>query len=65
MKYIAIALTLSACTARETAKDAYSLQSRACLVAFTTNADQEDCLAKVRARWTEAGAPLADGGSHD
>lgn len=56
-----------ACTARETAKDAYSVESRACLVGYTTRAQQIQCLTDVRDRWTEAGAPLAavDGGSHD
>ena len=63
MKYIAIVLALAACTARETAKDAYTVQSHACLVAYDTKADQEACLAKVRAKWTEAGAPAADGGA--
>lgn len=54
-----------ACSARETAKDAYTVQSHACLVAYDTKADQEACLAQVRAKWTEAGAPPAatDGGA--
>ena len=59
-------LVLMACTARETAKDAYYVQSHACLVAFTTKADQTECLAKVRGNWSEAGAPPAaalDGGA--
>lgn len=63
---IALALALVACSARETAKDAYTVQSHACLVAFDTKADQEACLSKVRAKWTEAGAPPAsttDGGA--
>jgi hypothetical protein len=37
-------------------------------VAYDSKADQTACLANVRARWTEAGAPAAaiDGGSnHD
>jgi len=48
-----------ACADREVAKDAYDAQSHACLVAFDTRADQEACLAKVRSKWTEAGAPPA------
>jgi hypothetical protein len=64
-KYAIAALFLSACSAQETAKDAYSAQTHACLVAFTTSADQEACLVQVRARWNEAGAQPAaqlDGG---
>jgi hypothetical protein len=63
-----VLLPVLACAARETAKDAYTLQSNACLVAYTDRAHQVACLDDVRARWTEAGAPPAaalDGGSHD
>jgi len=65
MKSILMLVALAACSARETAKDAYTVQSHACLVAFDTKADREACLAKVRAKWTEAGAPPAatDGGA--
>jgi hypothetical protein len=54
------------CSARETAKDAYDLQSHACIVAFDGDSTkQKDCVDYVRNKWTEAGAPTADGGSHD
>jgi len=60
-----VMLALCACSARETAKDAYTVQSHACIVAYDSKVDQEACLAKVRAKWTEAGAPPAatDGGT--
>lgn len=55
-----------ACTARETAKDAYTVQSHACLVAYDTRPMQVACLEYVRNKWNKAGAPPAadlDGGS--
>ncbi len=62
-------VAFTACTARETAKDAYTVQSKACLVAYDDSTHQRDCLAYVRNKWTEAGAPPAaaviDGGSHE
>ncbi len=63
-----VQVAIVACTAREAAKDAYTVQSKACLVAYDDGPHQRDCLAYVRARWTEAGAPAAaviDGGSHE
>lgn len=64
-----VALTAVAigCTARETAKDAYTVQSKACLVAYDTRPMQTACLEYVRNRWTEAGAPPATQGDagHD
>lgn len=58
---------LDACTARETAKDAYTVQSKACLVAYDTRPMQVACLEYVRNKWNKAGAPAADldGGSHE
>ena len=51
---------LVACTARETAKDAYTVQSKACVVAFDGNpAKQHECVEYVRARWSQLGAPPA------
>lgn len=58
----------SACAARETAKDAYSVQQKACVVAFDgLPAKQRECVEYVRNRWTEAGAPPAAQGDagHD
>lgn len=52
-------IMVAACTARETAKDAYTVQSKACLAAYDDAAHQKSCLEYVRARWTEAGAPAA------
>lgn len=56
-----------ACTKQQEAKDAYWIQSHACLQAYDDAPHQKDCLEYVRNRWTEAGAPLAatDGGSHE
>jgi hypothetical protein len=68
MKKLIIAVALCSCSARETAKDAYTLQSNACLVAYDDGAHQKECLEYVRNRYTEAGAPPAaqlDGGSHE
>lgn len=49
-----------ACSARETAKDAYSIQSHACVVAFDGNPPkQRECVEYVRARWSQLGAPPA------
>lgn len=61
-------LILIACTKQEEAKDAYTIQTHACLVAYDTRPMQIACLEYVRNRWTEAGAPPAailDGGSHE
>jgi hypothetical protein len=60
-------VVLFACTARETAKTAYEVQSEACRQAYDDQVHQMACLEYVRNRWTEAGAPPAavieDGGS--
>ena len=70
----ALCVALLACTARDTARTAYEVQSKACLVAYDDGAHQKSCLEYVRSRWTEAGAPVAvvldagsivDGGSHE
>lgn len=58
MKYLYL-LLLIACTKQEEAKDAYSIQSHACLVAYDTRPMQIACLEYVRNKWTEAGAPPA------
>lgn len=62
-------LLLVACTARETAKDAYTVQSKACVQIYEADAPaQRSCLEYVRNKWTKAGAPPAailDGGSHE
>lgn len=61
-------LVVCSCTKREEAKDAYTIQSKACLVAYDDTDHQKSCLEYVRNRWTEAGAPPAmqlDGGSHE
>ncbi len=47
------------CTARETAKDAYTVQQKACEQAYDEPAKQRECVEYVRNRWTEAGAPPA------
>lgn len=77
MKYLLMIVVLAgACTKREEAKDAYTVQSKACLVAYDDAAHQKSCLEYVRNRWTEAGAPpaavnsglaapITDGGSHE
>lgn len=58
---------VTGCTARETAKDAYTAQSEACVSIYSGDASaQRSCLDYVRAKWTEAGAPAAaqlDGGA--
>lgn len=54
-----------ACTAREGAKDAYVVQSEACIRAYQGDATkQRSCLDYVRGKWDDAGAPKAavDGG---
>lgn len=62
-------VAFTACTARETAKDAYTVQLKACEVAYGGDlAGERGCIAYVRNKWTEAGAPAAaviDGGSHE
>jgi hypothetical protein len=68
VKKVLFVLLLIACTKREEAKDAYTIQSKACLVAYDDADHQKSCLEYVRNRWTEAGAPPAaqlDGGSHE
>ncbi len=64
-----VQVAIVACTAREAAKDAYTVQSEACVRAYDGNpTGQRSCLEYVRNRWTEAGAPTAailDGGSHE
>ncbi len=52
-------LIVVACTARDTARSAYEVQSQACLMAYDDPAHQRACLEYVRNRWTEAGAPPA------
>lgn len=52
-----------ACSARQTAKTEYDLQSEACISIYSGDgAAQKSCLEYVRAKWTKAGAPAADGG---
>jgi len=68
MKYLTICFALLACTAREGAKDGYSLKSHACLEAYDDAPHRRSCLEYVRAQYDEAGAPPAatiDGGSHE
>jgi hypothetical protein len=65
VKWWLIVLLPIACSARETAKDAYRVQSEACLQAYDDSQHQKDCLEYVRQRWTEAGAPAPDGGSRE
>ncbi len=62
--FIAAALIVAqmvgiACSARETAKDAYTVQQKACEQAYDEPAKQRECVEYVRNRWTEAGAPPA------
>lgn len=67
-KLVCVALLVLSCTKREESKDAYTIQSNACLQAYDDAAHQKSCLEFVRNRWTEAGAPPAaqlDGGSHE
>ncbi len=54
-----------ACTARETAKDAYTVQTHACVQIYEGDtAAQRSCLDYVRKKWDTAGAKPAatDGG---
>jgi hypothetical protein len=56
---------VAACTARETAKSEYELQSKSCVNIYDGNAPaQKSCLEYVRNKWNAAGArPAAtDGG---
>lgn len=58
-----VSVAVVACTAREIAKDAYTIQSESCISIYSGNgAAQKSCLEYVRAKWTKAGAPAADGG---
>jgi hypothetical protein len=52
-------ISVDACTARDVAKDAYTVQTKACLVAYDDAPHQRACVEYVRNRWTEAGAPPA------
>ncbi len=56
---VALVWLATACTARETAKDAYTVQQKACEQAYDEPAKQRECVEYVRNRWTEAGAPPA------
>lgn len=56
---LAVALVLTACTARTVAKDAYYAEQEACLQSYSTQAEQKACVAGVRSAWSEAGAPPA------
>jgi hypothetical protein len=60
--FVLLALVLVACGAaqRESAKDLYTVQLKACLDNAATRAEAEDCQARIRAEWDDAGAPLVD-----
>lgn len=59
--FVLLALVLVACGAaqRETAKDLYTVQLKACTDNAATRAEAEDCQARIRAEWDDAGAPHA------
>lgn len=59
--FVLLALVLVACGAaqRETAKGLYTVQLKACTDNAATRAEAEDCQARIRAEWDDAGAPHA------
>lgn len=61
-----VSVAVVACTARQVAHTEYDVQSESCVRIYKGDAAaQRSCLDYVRAKWTKAGAPAADGGSHE